>query len=289
MSNPTSAAIERQQTHPAAQLQQQYASRLASLVPSHVNGEAWVRQATGALRDPALAQAAANDFGEFVGAVERAAVLGLRPGSEEYYLVPRSRRRGAPRTIMGVVGYQGLIELMYRSGAVSSVVAEVVHERDTFRYRPGRDEIPEHEIDWDAEDRGPLRLVYAYARMADGATSKVVVLNKADIARIKASSDSAGSDYSPWNKHEAAMWLKSAVRQLAKWAPTSVERIAQHAQAQAVAVQVTQRAAALPAIAASEQQALPARVSVSTGELLDDEIDADWPMDGAEAAAEGGM
>ena len=282
MTNPTTQALAQRNDHPAVRLQAQYASRLASLVPSHVNGQAGVRQATGALRDPELAAAAANDFGEFVGAVERAAVLGLRPGSEEYYLVPRTKRKGQPRTVMGIVGWQGLVELMYRSGAVASVVAEVVHREDGFAYRPGLDLVPEHEVNWDAEDRGQLRLVYAFARMSDGSVSKVVVLNRADIDRIKQSSEGASSPYSPWNKHEAAMWLKSAVRQLAKWVPTSVERLAQHAQAQAVAAHVVQSAATLPVIAAATQAppALPVGVDPVTGEitggLLDDEAAAQW-------------
>jgi recombination protein RecT len=280
----TSQALAQRDTHPAAQLQQQYAARLAALVPSHVNGEAWVRQATGTLRNDDLAAAARSDFGSFVSAVERAAVLGLRPGSEEFYLVPRKQK--GRLQVLGIIGWQGLVELCYRSGAVASVVAEVVHAADRFAYRPGRDAIPDHEVDWDAEDRGPLRLVYAFARMTDGSVSKVVVLNRADIDRIKQSSDGASSPYSPWQKHEAAMWLKSAVRQLAKWVPTSVERVAQQAKAQAIATQAAARAADLPAAvqAPAPMPALPAANPV-TGELLDDPADrvadesgeAGWP------------
>src|SRR5690606_33619958 len=76
---------------------------------------------------------------------------------------------------------------------------------------------------WDSEDRGPLRLVYAYARLHSGATSKVVVLNRAEVMAIKKSSMGSDSNYSPWQTSEAAMWLKSSVRQLRKWVPTSAE------------------------------------------------------------------
>ncbi len=112
---------------------------------------------------------------------------------------------------------------MYRAGAVSSVIVEVVRQHDHFRYVPGRDERPEHEIDWDLEDRGDLRLAYAYARMKGGAYSKVVVLNRKQIEEIKAKSDGADSPYSPWNTNPESMWLKSAARQLRKWVPTSAE------------------------------------------------------------------
>jgi recombination protein RecT len=57
-----------------------------------------------------------------------------------------------------------------------------------FPTSPAATTCPHHEIDWDSDDRGPLRLAYAYARMKDGSVSKVVVLNKTAIERIKKSS-----------------------------------------------------------------------------------------------------
>lgn len=214
-------AVAKRDNSPAA-LVKEYTPDFATMLPSHVKPEQWARLAIGALRrDPKLAEAAANDTGQFMAELAKAARLGLEPGTEQFYLTVR-KERGVPK-VLGIPGYQGLIELMYRAGAVASVVAEVVFAGDTFDYVPGRDERPAHIIDWDAEDRGPLRLVYAYAVMKDGATSKVVVLNKADILRIKKSSQGANSEYSPWVTNPAAMWLKSAVRQLAKWVPTSAE------------------------------------------------------------------
>jgi recombination protein RecT len=69
--------------------------------------------------------------------------------------------------------------------------------------------------------------------MKDGAVSKVVVLNRQRVMEIRAKSDSKDSDYSPWNTNEEAMWLKSAVRQLAKWVPTSAEYMREQLRAQA--------------------------------------------------------
>lgn len=207
----------------------QYSNDFARVLPSHVRAETWVRLAQGALKKGKrgdggrfeLEIAAANNPGVFLAALLDAARLGLEPGTEQYYLTPRKVK--GRLEILGIVGYQGYIELMYRAGAISSVVAEVVYAKDAFNYSPGRDEVPHHEIDWDAEDRGPLRLVYAFARMKDGATSKVVVLNRAAIDRIRASSQGSDSEFSPWKTQEASMWLKSAVRQLQKWVPTSSE------------------------------------------------------------------
>ncbi|WP_343466495.1 recombinase RecT [Rhodococcus aetherivorans] len=209
----------------------QYSNDFATVLPSHIKPDTWVRLAQGALKKGTRLQngrtelevAAANNPSVFMAALLDAARLGLEPGTAEYYLTPRKVK--GKLEILGIVGYQGIIELIYRAGAVSSVVAECVYDNDTFRYQPGRDEVPDHQIDWDIKDRGKLRLVYAYARMRDGAVSKIVVLNKADIARIRKSSQGADSEYSPWTNHEASMWLKSAVRQLSKWVPTSAEYV----------------------------------------------------------------
>ena len=212
-----------------AGLIKQYADDFKTVLPSHVKPDTWVRLAQGALKKGKKEQdgrtqlevAAANNPGVFLAAVLDAARLGLEPGTEQFYLTPRKVK--GRLEILGIVGYQGHIELMYRAGAISSVVAECVYEHDEFDYQPGRDTVPHHRIDWDAETRGGLRLVYAYAHMRDGAVSKVIVLNRAGINKIKASSQGADSEYSPWRVHEEAMWLKSAVRQLQKWVPTSAE------------------------------------------------------------------
>lgn len=262
-------AIKTRDDSPAATagaLVRQYENHFAQLLPSHVKAETWMRLATGALRkDENLAKAAASDPGAFMNALMHAARLGLEPGTEAYYLTPRKDK--GKDTVLGIVGYQGIVELIYRAGAVSSVIVECVHERDSFSYTPGLNDRPIHTIDWDSPDRGALRLVYAYAIMRDGATSKVVVLNKADIDRIKASSQGSSSDYSPWVKHTAAMWMKSAVRQLSKWVPTSSEFLRD--QLRAVATVQAEHA---------NVQAAPLNVDLETG-VIDGELEdsGSWP------------
>lgn len=274
MTETVTQAVARKETGPGA-LIKQYSGDFASVLPSHVRAETWVRLAQGALKKGKrgadgrfdLETAAANNPGVFLAALLDAARLGLEPGSEQYYLTPR--KVGGRLEILGIVGYQGHIELMYRAGAISSVIAEVVYSNDKFAYQPGRDEIPQHEIDWDAEDRGTLRLVYAYARMKDGAFSRVIVLNKADIERIKKSSQGAKSEYSPWVLHEAAMWLKSAVRQLQKWVPTSAEYRREIARTTAEAQRVAEQTPDVPPIPAG----------IEADDFIEGDVvgEQDWP------------
>lgn len=268
--SPISSAVATRDNSPSG-LVKQYRSDFAQVMPSHVKPETWVRVAVGALKKGRkdgnryeLEIAAENNPGVFLAALLDAARLGLEPGTEQYYLTPRKVK--GRLEILGIVGWQGIVELIYRAGAVSSVIAEVVYEADTFDYQPGRDDVPQHRIDWDAPDRGKLRLVYTYAKMRDGSTSKVVVMNRAAIATVKASSQGASSEYSPWVKHEAAMWLKSAVRQLAKWVPTSAEYRTSEGGKSLTGVLPPAEIAAGPGIPE------PVLADRSTGEVLDAEM-----------------
>lgn len=231
-----SNAIEKRDQSPAAVVEQ-YRSDLELVMPSHLTKRvgAWIRNTQGLLRrDPKLMEAATNDVGQFIAVLMDAGRLGLEPGTEQYYLVPRWNKKKKCTEVTGVRGYQGEIELMYRAGAVSSVIVEVVRAKDQFAYRPGRDDRPAHDIDWGVDDRGDLRLVYAYAVMKDGAVSKVVVLNKGHIAGARAKSDSADQSWSPWNTDEESMWLKTAAHRLSKWVPTSAEYMRERIRAKAI-------------------------------------------------------
>jgi recombination protein RecT len=272
----TQAVAQRDNT-PGA-LIKQYSGSFASVLPTHVKPETWVRLAQGALKKGKrlpngafeLEQAAANNPGVFLAALLDAARLGLEPGTESYYLTPRKVR--GQLEILGIVGYQGYVELMYRAGAVTSVVVQVVRENDEYRYQRGVDRLPVHRFKPFARDadRGPLVGVYAYAEMQNGAVSQVVELNQDDIDRIKAVNPAAGSDYSPWVKWESSMWMKSAARQLRKWVPTSAEFRMEIARAAAE----VQRVVAEPGV--------PPGTDSAQGDVLEGEVLDDAPADGAD-------
>jgi recombination protein RecT len=193
-----------------------YSDEFAQVLPSHINPQTFVRVAVGALRrNPVLMQAATKDPPSLMTALMEAARLGLEPGTDEYWLTPRSG------SVLGIVGWQGEIELIYRAGAVTSVKAEIVRANDGFKYDPSMDR-PEHVVDW-FRDRGEVLGSYAYAEMAGGGCSKVIVIGPEQIERAKSASASANGKSSPWTTDYAAMVLKTAIHQLAKWVPTSAE------------------------------------------------------------------
>ena len=195
MTETITGAIERRTPAPVALLAD-HRDRFAAVLPDHIDAKSFVGLASGALyRDPKLMEAATNSPGAFANALMRCAALGHQPGTEEFYLVPRKIK--GQLQIQGIEGYRGIVERMYRSGAVASVIVREVCQKDRFEFIEGVHTKPVHEIDWFAGDRGPMVGVYAYAILNTGAVSRVVILNREDIAKIKKSSDSATSDYSP--------------------------------------------------------------------------------------------
>jgi recombination protein RecT len=219
---------------------QQYKSDFALVLPSHMNPDAFVRVAIGVLRrNPRLEKAARNDPGAFMAAMLDAARLGLEPGTEQYWLIPRYDGRLKKEIVSGQKGYQGEIELIYRAGATASVICQVVREGDVFVWNPGSldthvparwhgpQDRPLHIIDWDDEERDdrPLKRVYGYGLMMSGGVSEVVVLTRKQVLKAKAVNKTKDSEYSPWSNWEEAMWLKTAIHRLAKFVPTSSEYI----------------------------------------------------------------
>lgn len=213
-----------------------YEARFATVLPDHIDAKAFIGLAAGALyRDPKLLEAAGNNAGAFANALMECAALGHQPGSAEYYLIPRRNKKNRNQTeIQGIEGYRGIIERMYRSGAIASVKVREVCANDSFEFVEGENDKPIHKWNpWDPASRGDMIGVYAYAVLNSGATSRVVLLSKADVMAAKAAGDGGDSDYSPWNRLDAgkelpgftgrSMWWKTAARRLEPWVPTSAE------------------------------------------------------------------
>ncbi|MEY9260418.1 recombination protein RecT [Brevibacterium epidermidis] len=238
-----------------------YRTDFTAVLPTHINPEQWVRVTIGVIRrNPRLIEILQTNPGTMLAAMMDAARLGLEIG-DTYHLVPFKNE------IVGVTDYTGLIELMYRAGAVSAVKAEVVRQADRFDYSPAMDR-PDHRPDWFA-DRGPVVGAYAYAEMKDGGVSKVVVRSQAEIEQVKDVSAAAKSNDSPWQKWPDRMALKTVVRELAKFVPTSAEH-------QAAATTI--RPAPARTDPALDSEAAPLEINTATGEVLNEYDREDEPM-----------
>jgi len=113
--------------------------------------------------------------------------------------------------------------------------------------------------------------------MKDGATSKVVVVNKARIKRAKDASSTAGKSFSPWASDEVAMWLKTAAHDLTKWVPTSAEYIRE--QLRAIRDVSAEPAQPKPPTTPVDVTALPEQGDVIDAEVIPDpDVEAAWGL-----------
>lgn len=216
-----------------------------AVLPQSVDVEAFLGCAAGALyANPKLMAAARGNPDSLITVLMRCAALGHLPGTDEFYLY--NRKRKGREEVAGTEGYRGIIERMYRSGAVAKVVVREVCENDKFRYVEGIDDKPFHSFGGEGgtgadffgssqarRDRGEMVGVYAYAELTTGSVSRVVLLTRDDIMAAKESSDAKDSEYSPWNRMDGgkdhpefqgrSMWWKTGARRLEPWVPTSRE------------------------------------------------------------------
>jgi recombination protein RecT len=217
----TAAVAERDSG--AQALISKYSADFAQVLPNHLRAATFVRLSQGLLRRNAkLAQAAERNPASFLAALLECARLGHEPGTDQFALVPFNDRKNNTIEVVGIEQYQGVIERMYRAGAVRSVRAEVVKSADPFAFEPDVMDRPRHKPDWFGE-RGELVGVYAYAVMFDGMTSRVAMFDRSAVMKHKAVARGATGGDSPWQTWEESMWLKTAVHELEKWVPTSAE------------------------------------------------------------------
>jgi recombination protein RecT len=157
--------------------------------------------------------------------VIQGAELGLTPGSalNSAYLVPfkNNTNGGEVWEAQLIVSAQGLCELIYRSGLVSFVSAEVVYRGDDFVYELGLEPKLLH-IPMD-ETIDPAEITHAYmvVGLKDGSRIFKVMTRKA-IDRIRDRSPQGGTK-GPWKDHYAEMARKTVIKNGSKYVPKSIE------------------------------------------------------------------
>lgn len=223
-------AVQQASPSPVMQLRgeiERHKDQFAAAMPRGAEAAQLVRDALTAVNMvPKLGECTRNSV---LGALMTCAQLGLRPNVPALghaYLLPFKRNykdeHGQWQSKMEaqlIVGYQGMVELAQRSGRIQSLVARVVHERDTFEVNYGLDDALIHRPVIFGET-GEAIAYYAVAKFKDGGHA-FVVLSKDQVEGFRKRSKSA--DNGPWVTDYDAMAMKTAVRQLFKWMPKSTE------------------------------------------------------------------
>lgn len=216
------------------------------VAPRHIDAEQFVELGIAAIRrgTGSLQAALWQNPVTFFDALSECARLGLVPGTEHFYFVPfkdgRDKVGGQPNPdkgtykISGIVGYKGMLDMVYRTGQVSAVHCHVVRKGDTFSWGPGED-LPAHEIpanEWGqrglgrASQREFLTGVWAFAAMAGGGHSQPVVLGVDEVLSYRARAKTHefwGPEWPQEAPNTHMMWRKTGIRRLYGVVPHSTE------------------------------------------------------------------
>lgn len=186
--------------------------QFAAALPAHVTPDRFVRVALTALRKtPKLALCTQDSV---LKCLMDCSSLGIEPDGRRAHLIPYGD------TCTLIVDYKGLIELVRRSGDVTSIRAETVCENDEFAWQDGA---ITHGINW-RESRGKMQAVYAVASLISGETqSAAMTRDEVEAIRKRSRAGSSG----PWVTDFEEMAKKTAVRRLCKMLPLSSEIMAQ--------------------------------------------------------------
>lgn len=196
-----------------------YKGEIARALPRHLNADTMARIALTCFR--MNAKLAECQPASVFASVIQASQLGLRPGlMGECYLIPYKDQC----TLQ--LGYQGLLELVRRSGLVESIGAYLVHERDVYEVRFGTDPGIRHEPHLDG-DPGPVKFGYAIAKLKGGGVH-VEVMSLVEIQRIRDRSQNVKNakrfgKETPWDTDFDEMARKTLIRRICKYLPKSNE------------------------------------------------------------------
>lgn len=176
---------------------------------------------TAVSTNPKLQQCSLDSL---VRALYDAAQCGLAPNSitQEAHLIPfRNRKKGGYDCVF-VVGYRGVLNMLYATNIFSSIEVKEVRDKDEFFIKEGLH--PDlHHVKAEG-DRGDFRGCYAIARYKDGG-AKFEYVSKLEGEghrdRFTKSKDKEGKAFGPWKDDFPAMCMKTALKKLAKYCPTA--------------------------------------------------------------------
>ena len=190
-------------------------------LPSVITPERFTRMALSALNsNQQLLECTKMSF---IAALMNAAQLGLEPNTPlgQAYLIPFKNKDKVECKF--IVGYKGILDLVYRNENVQTIQAQIVYENDIFSYELGLESKLYHKPA--LHDRGEMTAVYALYKLSNGGYG-FEVLSKDDVVQHATRfSQGMKSSYSPWNTDFESMAKKTAIRKVLKFAPLKTESL----------------------------------------------------------------
>jgi len=183
-----------------------------------VNSGAFVRAAISEIsKSPQLQQATPQSV---LGSIMLAAQLKLEIGSAlgQFYLTPR--KDAGKQICLPIIGYQGFIELAYRSGRIDAIETLLIREGDAFNY--WADSSGGLQFDWKPVDHDETRSwvgAIGVAHIKGGGRPVWAYLPRDKVLARRPRYWESG----PWKTNEEEMARKTIVRAMAPYLPKSTE------------------------------------------------------------------
>jgi len=146
--------------------------------------------------------------------------------SGEAYVLPYNNKGTMEAQFQ--IGYQGLVTLFYRAGAVS-IHSDIIRENDVFEYKNG---LINHEVDMFSK-RGEAKGAYVIVKIGTGGEihkamtkEEILEIAKKSPSYFKKGSKTEVGFYTPWNPKndpELWMWKKTVLKQAGKLVPKNEE------------------------------------------------------------------
>lgn len=209
-----------------------YQSEIKQALPSVMTPERFTRIAVNTVaRDPKMIQAVQEHPKSFVGALMTCAQLGIEPNTPlgQGYLLPyRNFDKNTGKKVMMTnfqLGYQGVIDLCYRSGEMKTIQAKVVYENDFFEYEFGLHPVCKHKPA--LMNRGKPIAYYASFTTKNGGEG-FDVMSYEDVynhaKRFSKTYNAESDSFSgPWGSDFDSMAKKTVLLQALKYAPKKSE------------------------------------------------------------------
>jgi recombination protein RecT len=122
------------------------------------------------------------------------------------------------------LGYQGIVTLLYRTGKIVGITANIICENDHFDYEEGLEAHLIHKPAMFGKPKGDPIGVYTVVQMRGGAKT-FKVMDKEAVMAIKEMSKAKDRAESPWNSKDPELWMwkKTCLIQHAKLLPKTQE------------------------------------------------------------------
>lgn len=212
------------QPKPLGKQIQEMRAQFQVAMPRGMEATMLIRDAMTAIRrTPKLAEC---EPATILGGLMTCAQLGLRVSTPlgQAWILPFWNKRTNQREAQLIVGYQGYVELVHRSGRGDSLQAREVRAADVFEFEYGLNDALRH-VPGDG-DRGEARAFYAIVKYKGGGYT-FDVMSRAEVERHRdrfaMTRTPDGKIFGPWVEHFERMACKTVLRRTLNLAPKSTE------------------------------------------------------------------